>query len=195
MKSFYEKYKENGHSQNGEWGILRECIKRIGYKSSLKANNVAVEFGGADGIYCSNTADISLTFRGWLRHLYDINPSGFGVEQKEITPENVNELPPCNILSIDIDGNDYTVWKAYTWMPDIVIIEINSSLPPMEEHFSKEKGTSYITMLLMGRIKDYFLLCHTGNMIFVRNELRNLFPEIVGDGITNYQDYFKTDWQ
>jgi hypothetical protein len=199
MKTFYDKYKESGHSQNGEWGVINECLKRLGYVPSTGKNHYkAVEFGACDGLYCSNTADIPLTYRGWERILYDLNPTGIEVIQMAVTPENVNIVVPedANVLSIDIDGNDYNVWKAYNGKPDIVIVEINSSINPKSfgPVSDPNTGTSYHAMVDLGIKKGYFLLCHTGNLIFIRNEHRDKFPEIVGDGILNYEEYFKTDW-
>lgn len=199
MKTFYDKYKENGHSQNGEWGLINECLKRLGYVPSTGKNHYkAVEFGACDGLYCSNTADISLTYRGWERILYDLNPSGIEVIKAAITPENINVLVPqdANVLSIDIDGNDYNVWKAYKGKPDIVIIEINSSIHPEKDEPVSDlnHGTVYKPMVKLAIEKAYFLICHTGNLIFVRNEHRDKFQEIVGDGLSNWKEYFKTDW-
>lgn len=187
MLSFVEKYGGGDHSQNGEAGIITECIKRIGY-----GTGIAVEFGAPTKSYCSNIFHLHDT-----HHLvyFDIDPQQEGIFKCNIVPENVNELlPACDVLSIDIDGNDYEVWKAYNGTPDIVIIEINSSLPPTKAHFSLERGASYITMLLLGLDKGYFLLCHTGNMVFVRNEHRSLFPEVIGDGLENWEDYFNKSW-
>lgn len=190
MLSFVEKYKGNAYSQNGEDQIIKECLSRINPK--LK---VAVEFGGADGFFCSNTALLRLD-KNWKVYQYDMESSNERlVDKRTITPSNVNDLPPCSVLSIDIDGNDYEVWKAYNGKPDIVVIEINSSLPPMKAHFSPEKGSSYITMALLALEKGYFILCHTGNLVCVLAEHRGLFPEIEGDGVNNYQQYFNTSWQ
>lgn len=188
MKEFIDTYKQTGnHSQNGEMGIISECIKRI--KPKLK---VAVEFGAADGFFCSNTAELP---QGWKRHLYDVAASG-EVEQKEITEGNVNELPKCSVLSIDIDGNDRNIWKAYKGTPAIVVIEINSSIPPLSDQpvSDYQRGTAYKPMVELGIEKGYFLLGHTGNLIFVLNEYRELFPEIEGDGIDNVDKYFDTSW-
>ena len=189
MLTLVEKYGANKYSQNGEDGIIAECIKRINPE-----NKSAVEFGGADGFFCSNTR--ALHDIGWNVYMYDLKPTSLSVIQQEITPENVNELPECSVLSIDIDGNDYAVWKAYEGKPDIVIIEINSSLPPMGEHFSLEKGSSYKTMVQLGRDKGYFLLCHTGNLVFVNLEHENLFPELenVLDPLSNVDDFFNKSW-
>jgi hypothetical protein len=185
--SFVEKYGWNVYSQNNEDGLLLECLERI--NPLLK---MSVEFGGADGWYCSNTA--ILRSEGWEVIMCDLTATPPLVRAMEITPDNVNDLPACSVLSIDIDGNDYEVWKAYEGKPDIIIIEINSSLPPMKAHFSPEQGSSYITMLMLGLEKGYFLVCHTGNLVFVLNKHRALFPDIVGDGLTNWEEYFNKSW-
>jgi hypothetical protein len=187
MKSFYEKYASNIYSQNGEDGIIAECLKRIDIKEK-----VAVEFGAPTREYCSNI----MALDGWDKHWFDLVPADPYVHKKTITPENVNDLPECSILSIDIDGNDYNVWKAYNGKPNIVVIEINSSIHPeaISPVSDPERGTGYSPMLQLGIMKGYFLLVHTGNLIFVLNEHRALFPEIVGDGLMNWKEYFKTDW-
>jgi hypothetical protein len=189
MKSFYNKYKSDAYSQNGEDGVIKEALIRVG-----AGNKIACEFGACDGKYCSNTA----TLPDWTRILFDINSGSPDVMSMAITPENVNSYVPltARVLSIDIDGNDYNVWKAYTGNPAIVIIEINSSIYPtaMKPVSDPEQGTAYYPMVMLGIEKGYFLLCHTGNLVFVANEYRSRFPEIIGDGLSNWQDYFKTDW-
>lgn len=184
MLDFVKKYSKNIHSQNGEDGIIEECIKR------MDLFGIAVEFGGADGRFCSNTAN--LKDKGWSVYMYDINPSSESVEKKEITPENVNELPKCNVLSIDIDGNDYEVWKAYKDKPAIVVIEINSSLNPDNDFFDSHEGTNFSKMWRLGQDKGYFLLCHTGNLIFVDLKYRELFPEIYL--IVDTEHFFNRSW-
>ena len=42
--------------------------------------------------------------------------------------------------------------------------------------------------------KGYFLLCHTGNLVFMDKQYKKLFPEIKGDGLKNAEQYFKRDW-
>src|SRR5688572_15638091 len=99
MVSFSNKYGKNVHSQNGEDGIIAEVLKRINLKKGI-----AVEFGGADGVWCSNTAH--LRDQGWEVYMYD-RVATKHVEAKMITEDNVNDLPDADVLSIDIDGNDY----------------------------------------------------------------------------------------
>ena len=170
MESIKE-YGFNDYSQNNEDGIIAECIRRIRPKLGT-----AIEFGGADGYFCSNTA--ALRDLGWTVFMYDLKEVPGLVEAKMITPENVNELPECSVLSIDVDGTDYEIWQAYKGEPDIVIIEINSSLPPLVEYVSTDKGSSFISMCSLAVEKGYFLLCHTGNCIFIKNKWHKLFDDM-----------------
>jgi len=187
MLDFVKKYSDNGlYSQNGEYGIIREIIKRIGL-----SEGVAVEFGAADGFYCSNTADLCNEFK-WTRHLYDLVPTGTGVAQMEITQDNVNILPKCDLLSIDIDGNDFNVWKSYEGRPAIVVIEINSSLDPEVEFFHPNRGSSFWSMNRLASDKGYFLLCHTGNCVYVDLKYKDLFPEI--NLIVTAEKFFNRGW-
>jgi hypothetical protein len=188
MIEFAKKYGKNIlTSQFGEEGILLEVIKRIGLKPG-----VCVEFGGHDSRFCSNTRLLADEY-GWTTRMFDINPQSPLVEKREITPENVNNLPACSLLSIDTDGPCYWIWKAYKGLPDIVIIEINSSYSPHSWHVPGPAGCSYLPCVSLGLEKGYFLLAHTGNCIFLLNKHRELFPEIEGDGIGNCELYFNTD--
>lgn len=200
MLTFAAKYHNNIYSQNGEDGILSEVLYRIGI-----TKGVCVEFGAADGKFCSNT--YYLLQQGWKgvmiesdKELYDALKDNVRLLdcmplKDMVTPDNINVLLPGNIdvLSIDTDGkNDYLCLQSYRGDAKIVIIEINSSKEPTVGYLNE--GASYISMLALGIIMDYFLLCHTGNMIFVRNEYRQLFPEIIGDGIENWEEYFNKKW-
>jgi|SRR6478609_1271992 len=173
MVETIHKFAWDEYSQNGEDGIIAQCLKRI--KPKLK---VAVEFGGADGYFCSNTA--LLRSLGWAVHMYDLRAVPGLVEAKMITPDNVNELPDCSVLSIDIDGNDFHIWHSYHGRPDIVIIEINSSIAPDVYHWSMDRGASFRTMNELAESKGYFLLCHTGNNVYLLNKHRHLFPDADG---------------
>jgi hypothetical protein len=80
-----------------------------------------------------------------------------------------------DVLSIDIDSFDYQVWQGINkFFPKIVVIEINSSFPPSERYVygdGCQSGSSFRSMLELGQSKGYTFVCHTGNMIFVRNDL------------------------
>lgn len=188
MLTFAKKYHHNTYSQNGEEGLINEILRRTNITPGL-----AIEFGAPTKTYCSNIYHLP---DQWRKVYFDINPQEQGIIKAEITPENVNEwIQPCKILSIDIDGNDYRVWQAYTGQPDIVIIEINSILPPDRDYFNFASGASYKIMAELGISKGYFVLCHCGNIVFVLNKYRELFGEIVGDGLSNWREYFNMSWQ
>lgn len=188
MKDFVKKYAKNVYSQNGEDGIIEEVIRRIGI-----VKGTSVEFGAPELTYCSNTANLPV--QNFNKFYFDDNPQSAAIFKRFITPENVNEvLPPdCDVLSIDIDGNDFNVWKAYNGKPAIVIIEINSSLDPDVEFFHPDRGASFCTMNRLAQDKGYFLLCHTGNNIYVDLKYKELFPEIHLIVTSHY--FFNYSWR
>jgi hypothetical protein len=188
MLSFAKKYGYNITSQNNENGIITEIIRRI-YPNERKL--YAVEVGAPDKTFCSNINPLP---DPWHKTYYDIDPKEFGIIRMEVTPDNINDIGDCDLLSIDIDNNDYNVWEAYAYEPAVVIIEVNSSVPPPIEMKPSGAGSSYMSMLMLGISKGYFLVCHTGNMVFVLNAYRHLFPEIIGDGVWNFSEYFNNQF-
>lgn len=123
------------YSQNGEDGVLESIFAAIGL-----TNRFFVEFGCDDATEC-NTA--YLLEQGWQGLLMDgggvsRNPRAT-IQREFITAENINSLfrkynvpEAFDLLSIDIDGNDYWVWQAITYRPRVVVIEYNAHVPPEE---------------------------------------------------------------
>ena len=120
------------YAQSGEDGVLEAIFALIG-----PTNRHYVEFGTQDGIQC-NTRWL-MKHRGWSGLLMDgshENPS-IGLAREFVTAGNVEELfrkygvpAEFDLLSIDIDGNDYWVWRAIrSYRPRVVVIEYNASLP------------------------------------------------------------------
>ena len=189
------KFSKNIHSQNGEDGIISEILHKLNL--STIENLWCVEFGAWDGVYLSNT--FALVENGWnaiyiegesdkykdLLKTREKFPKIIPVEAfvaRYIDEENSldNLLAKTNIpkdfeiLSIDIDSYDCDVWESLTnYEPKIVIIEINSSVPPgiLWRHTDKTPSNSFSSTLAVGIKKGYTLVCHTGNMIFVKNDL------------------------
>jgi hypothetical protein len=99
-----------------------------------------------------------------------------------------------DILSIDIDSFDYQVWRSVdVYSPKIVIVEINSSISPLDTthiHGPGKEGTGFAPMLALGESKGYTLICHTGNLIFVRNDLANLYEHLLIPGC----ECHRTNW-
>lgn len=203
MIDFYNKYAGNiFSSQNGEEGILIEVLSRMKIKKGH-----AVEIGANNGLWLSNTA--LLLREGWNGKMVEAEHHLYlqCVENWKQYPEvkcqcshvdkyNINAFvtDQTDLVSIDVDGIDYDIFKALKCKPKIIIIEIDSSIPPTENRFNIEGGAGYKPMAELGREKGYFLLCHTGNLVFIDEQYKKLFPEVTGDPITNHEQYFKKDW-
>jgi hypothetical protein len=177
------------YSQNGEDGVIEAIFGLIGV-----TNRYFVEFGVQDATEC-NTAN--LLWQGWKGLMMDLKGTsrnlGACVQREFITAENVNELfakygvpPAFDYLSIDIDGNDYWVWRALMYRPRVVTIEYNAHVSPdlrraiaYDPHFrwngSDYFGASLRALADLGSRKGYELVhCErTGtNAFFVaRSEL------------------------
>lgn len=199
--NFYQQYGTDIYSQNGEDGVLAEIFRRLQIEKGTSC-----EFGAADGKYCSNT--YFLIEQGWKGKLLEADPARLkalidntighdvAVYCGPVTQVNINELVPAelNLLSIDVDNDDFHLWNAYKGVADVVVIEVNSSIAPPQIVIPGERGASYSAMVMLGIVKGYFLLAHKGNCIFILNKYRGLFPEIVGDGVANAEDYFDRSW-
>jgi len=126
-----------------------------------------------------------------------------------ITSENINELissagisGEIGLLSIDIDGNDYWIWKAINVVsPTIVIVEYNSVLGseraitvPYKPDFIRTKahysnlyfGTSLKALCLLAEEKGYAFVGSNSvgtNAYFVKKErLGSLVPRSAEEG-------------
>jgi hypothetical protein len=203
MLTFTNKYAKNEKfSQNGEEGILIEVLKRL----KIDTGN-CVEIGGNDGRWLSNTA--LLIENGWTGKFIEADfdlwqncvANWKGNDKVRavcsfVSADNVNAFvdADCDVLSVDTDGKDYEIFKALEAKPKVIIIEIDSSIPPDADRYNKEGGAGYLPMVKLGIEKGYFLLAHTGNQVFVDKQYKKLFPEAKGDGIKNSGEYFKTDW-
>src|ERR1051326_2859381 len=129
-------------SENGEDGILQEIFKRIGTDTKF-----FVEFGVGSGRYC-NCARLVLE-ENWNGLFMECDSNSFRRLQRRfrghqkvsciqamVTPQNFEALlathhvpPDFDVLSIDIDGNDYWVWAALKhWHPRVVVIEYRAAL-------------------------------------------------------------------
>lgn len=204
MLSFLSKYAANiAFSQNGEESILLECVRRMAVERGR-----ACEIGGADGHFCSNTALLIRDY-GWHGTFVETN---FDLWQRcvENWKDNPNVRSTCShvdthninafvddstdLLSLDTDGSDYELFCAMKARPKICIVEIDSSFPPDKEGFNSDGGAGYFSMMVAGLERGYFLLAHTGNLILVRDEYKELFPEIEGHPILDSERYFNTGW-
>jgi hypothetical protein len=197
------RYEYGCFSQNGEDGIIDEIFDRIGI-----TNKIFVEFGVGDGNENNTAYLLNKNWKGlWIepdknnyKYIKENNPfykniSALKIENKFVTIENFESLltknniqPEFDFLSIDIDGNDYWIWKSLeNFKPRVVVIEYNSSFKPPtkwimdynpDHVFDKTNyfGASLSSLEELGRNKNYKLVaCDiTGtNAFFVRIDLIN----------------------
>jgi hypothetical protein len=198
------RYEHRVFSQNGEDGVLAELLRRIGTPSRW-----FVEFGIHSGIEgnCVFLADVM----GWsglfleaqqdayneLRRKYSANPA-VHTRHALVRTENVEQLfaevgvpAEPDVLSIDIDGNDYWIWQALTqYAPRIVVVEYNAQWPLLGRwvqpydpdrswHGTDNYGVSLGALRSLAQEKGYRFV-HTeltgNNAFFVRADLEAVLP-------------------
>jgi hypothetical protein len=192
-------------SQSGADGIIAEIFRRIS-----PTNSIFVEFGVGNGLENNTTA---LLLQGWSGVWIEASKSYNKEIQKElkifiddkklkvlpqfVTRENiVAHFDSCglprdmDLVSIDIDGNDYWVWEALLsrYTPRVVVIEYNALLGPsvpwiVEYNPTSAResviatsyfGASLKSLEMLGSKKGYSLVgCDFlgTNAFFVRDDL------------------------
>lgn len=187
----------NSRSQNGEDKIIKTILDFI-----RPNNKLVIEFGAADGFFCSNVAYYwsELQWRGLL-----IESNLEHYEKLLSTVEHLNHVVAYNeevaniddyiveeadILSIDVDGLDFDIWDRSNIRHRIVVIEYNPTFPiHIEYHGGNWQGSSARSLLRLATDKDYTLAAMTRtNMIFVRNE----DAEFLNDFDTSLESNFST---
>ena len=183
------RYERRIDSQNGEDGILEAIFAKIG-----TTNKYFVEFGSGNASEC-NTVYLSRWSRwsGLWMDATNIDAQG-RVKQERVTADNIQGLfakyrvpKAFDLLCIDIDGNDYWVWKAITdYDPRVVVIEYNGTIPPdvsktipYDPSFQWDRATDYfgaslLALQKLGHEKGYALVgCDStgANAFFVKRSL------------------------
>ena len=180
-------------SQNGESKILQGIFEQIGTLEKF-----AVEFGASDGYWLSNIR-MFIDYLDWRSLQFECcTELKNNVKKEFITKDNINEIfskhnvpKKFDLLSIDIDGNDYWVWKELNYEPSVVIIEYNSNFghgesyaltynPGHNFHIDGNAYSASLTAFLkLSESKGYFLHdeINSTNLIFVKNEFKDILNE------------------
>lgn len=179
-------------SQGGEDGILEHLFGVLGARSRW-----CVEFGAWDGRRASNTWNL-IANHGWSGVLIEGDPAKFRKLERTYadTPRAVcvegvvhpgkgagslddhlgrTAIPRAfDLVSIDIDGNDYHVWRHLVrYRPRVVVVEFNPCIPNdvlfvQDCDLSVNQGSSLLALIDLGRRKGYELAGVTdSNAIFV----------------------------
>jgi hypothetical protein len=190
-----------GYSQHDEDGMIQDIFRRIGV-----SNQVFVEFGVGDGtenntlylmlsgwrgLWIDGSETSAIAIRGQFSSFIRTGQLSFVhgfVDRDSINGiiEKARHSGEIDLLSIDIDGNDYWVWEAISIVqPRVVVIEYNAVFrPPLSVVAEYDQsfvwnGTSYYGASLkalesLGSRKGYALVgCSLSgiNAFFVRQEL------------------------
>jgi hypothetical protein len=192
-----QKFRKNYFSQGGEDGILSKIF------NVLKINKGwCVELGAWDGIYLSNTYHL-IKDKAWkgvfieadrerylqlIKNFKNMNSlcinsyvEASGKNSLDRILSKTPILKDFDLLSIDIDGNDYYIWENLKkYQPKIVIIEFNSTIPLEVEFIQPQdpkinQGTSLAALNKLARSKNYSLVATTEtNAIFMKNKFLHL---------------------
>ncbi|RZK39378.1 MAG: hypothetical protein EOO90_19020 [Pedobacter sp.] len=217
------------YSQNSEDGILLFIFSVIG-----TTNKNVVEICASDGIQC-NAANLIIN-HGWHGLLFDgdkenvkkgndfykTHPDTFTLPPKIIhawiTKDNINKLLKENnasgeidLLSLDMDGVDYWIWKSITMInPRVVVAEVQcifgkeySVTVPYADDFKTEfvngfgvySGASILAFIKLAKKKGYRLVGfekYGFNAFFIRDDVsKDYFPEI---SIDKYEEIPFVKW-
>lgn len=194
-----------------------------------------IEFGSDDGIN-GNSANLYFHF-GWTGLFLDGNKRAItrgkrffskyphphftapSFELAHITAENINDLiakhhysGEIGLLSIDVDGNDYWIWKALDVVqPQVVIIEthvefgLRDLIVPYDPKYifpgkhPLYHGASVVAMNKLAEKKGYRLVGANDrgfNLIFLRNDLLvNEVPKVSLESILQHPSHKLHDAQ
>lgn len=206
-KYLYQYKKRLVDSQHGEDGMIDTILSTI-----PDLSKESVELGALDGITGSNTNFlIKRGYKSILIECDDIKYKKLVDNMKNYEnaicikrrislelEENLNEIlkeqsvsEEFDVFSLDIDGNDYHIWKDFKFNPKIVIIEC--TLPLKDQDYimpyhkdgilglpeGTEVGTGTKAYYKLGLEKGYDLIGMTRpNMIFIKHKYNTCWKKI-----------------
>ncbi len=217
----FDEVRMKSFSQSGEDGVLLYIFSLIG-----TTNRRCVEICAGNGIEC-NSANL-IVHHDWHGLLVDGSEDNVALGMKFyaahcinvytqpvfiaawITADSVNNLVkhrgfegPIDLLTIDIDGNDYWVWEALDVVsPRVVVAEFqhvwgaeHAVTQTYDPNFVWRPnalplgmcGASLPALVTLGRRKGYRLVgIHSCNAFFVRDDLGvDVLPEVPAEACLN----------
>jgi hypothetical protein len=157
---------------------------------------------------------VLLREQGWNGIFIDggEHPAHLGVHREFITALNVNSLfrkygvpDDVDLVSIDVDGQDFWIWLALEYRPRLLLIEYNSGFQlsdsvtvPFDQSFrwdgTKYHGASLAALVKLGTDKGYKLVHTNGaNAFFVRTDLLSNTTEFIDERLFIFVDRHRPD--
>jgi hypothetical protein len=179
--------------------LIERALETIGERDGW-----CVEFGAWDGKFLSNTWTL-ITERGYRAALIEADRGRFeelrqnhfhrpgvipirrlvGWEGDDTLDAILADTPvprEFDVLSIDIDGNDFHVWDALRdYQPKVVVVEFNPTIPNaidfvQPRDLTVSQGSSLPAFVRLAREKGYGLVAATSiNAVFVRDRYLERF--------------------
>lgn len=187
--------RRNVTSECGEDGILEAIFTKLGIEKGY-----AVDIGACDGKWHSQTWNLFAN-QGWqgiaiekdaqayrkLSETFSLYPGVRCVRQEVARSgqDNLNAIlaknnapAKINFLSIDVEGDEYHLWKSLKdYSPDVVALEFNPSISNdiayvQSYNTASPFGASLKALIGLANAKGYELAAVTDwNVIFVRKDL------------------------
>ena len=209
--SWLLQYRRNTNSQIGQDGILEKIFEVIG-----PGGTFCVEFGAWDGRHLSNTWNL-IANQNWNAILVEGNPercaqiaqthpyprvktvNAFVGWEGERSLDNILSAcgapPSPDLVSIDVDGNDWHIWRSLQrHRPRVILIEFNPTVPNdvffvQDADPEVNQGSSLLSMIELGKTKGYSLVCaNLWDAFFVLDDLYPAFA-IPDNGIDAMYHY------
>ncbi|PKN29501.1 MAG: hypothetical protein CVU64_07840 [Deltaproteobacteria bacterium HGW-Deltaproteobacteria-21] len=174
-------FKSDSYSQSGEDGIVEKILQIL-----PKRDKWCVEFGAWDGIFKSNSRNLiknagysSVLIEGSKTKYYELQKnysstknvialnSVVGFKDNDNLDVLLADVPmpsDFDFLSIDVDGNDYHIWKAISkYRPKTICVEFNPTIPTEVEFVqsadpSVSQGAGLLPLVKLGKEKGYELV-------------------------------------
>lgn len=176
----------NKFSQFGEDGIIQKIFEIIGTTSKI-----CLEVGAGDGVGGSNIAHLwknlgwkAILIEGDQNRLVTLETSVKGydncvlvksyIEKDEKIGPTIDSIVQSlgiqenlDLLSLDIDGNDYHVFESLKLHPRVMIVEFNHTIPYYRDVYQEysnhswEIGCSVASLIRLGKQKGYELVAVT----------------------------------
>lgn len=137
-----KQYEKKVYSQNGEDGIIQHIFDSIG-----TTNKIAIEIGVSAGASGSENNTMNLAIQGWKTYWFDCLdndsvPNNCTFTKQILTADNVVDIfqsldipKDIDLLSIDIDGNDYHLREALNeYKPRVCIMEYNGCFDGKQDY-------------------------------------------------------------